>query len=235
MQVFEFQTRVHNCDACADLQLGFTRPHPDDPFYKFPPIIGAVSNAPLLFVGINPRISDSNHELHEWLMGTPGAFRLFASNLDHRGRPYIAVDGPEPHYHPHAEITARLFPNRPFEDVAAATELFLCATGSAKGLPLADSPCADRYLMQTISLIRPVVIFAVGQMVFDALARRFRANREALTYPFKVGVSIVVPMHHLSARGRPWPPLDWTVAAARAVIFDDVIPPPPPKPGRMAT
>jgi len=52
------------CSHCDYTGLPFVRSE-FGKFYRFPPIIGAVGQAPLLFVGINPRVSDSNRSLHE--------------------------------------------------------------------------------------------------------------------------------------------------------------------------
>lgn len=50
---------VYVCDRCPTGAYGFARPSEGRPYYKFPPTIGARGQATILFLGINPRRSDS--------------------------------------------------------------------------------------------------------------------------------------------------------------------------------
>src|SRR5687767_39084 len=83
---------VYHCTHCAALGLPFLTSAAAKRAYRFPPIIGAMGVAPLLFVGINPRISDPNRHLHDALMADYKTFLAFAGNrfqskryIGHRG------------------------------------------------------------------------------------------------------------------------------------------------------
>lgn len=194
------RSEVYSCDACARLQLGFERPGTQRPFFKFPPIIGSQGHAPLLFMGLNPRRSATNAALHDTIMADPAAFDALAANrVD--GRPYIAIRGSERHYRPHAVIASSVFPGRPFEEVAAVTELFLCASEDAGVLGRAGTPCADRFLGRVMRVVEPRVVVAVGRVVEAHLRPRFGPQEgpfRAIVHGVKV---LVVPMPHPNARG----------------------------------
>ena len=151
---------VYSCTHCSSPQF--------EPFkaagrpYRFPPVIGATGPAPLLFIGINPRVSDSNRALHNTIMRDPAAFRELAQN-SFQNQPYIGPLCPERHYRVHATIARHVFPDKTFEAVAAVTELFLCASSSSVGLPFVNSPCAEKYLKRVLAMVQPKVVFAVGQ------------------------------------------------------------------------
>jgi uracil-DNA glycosylase len=170
--------KVFGCEECSDI-VDFRRPPHGGPFYKFPPIIGAQGRAPLLFIGINPRRTDTNRDLHEWLMRSSENFeRLAAKNRDEKDETYIAPAGPEPHYHCHAIVVEGVFGNGTlFESKAAVTELFLCASKSAPmtydRLKSEKSPCADRYLSKVMELVQPEVIISVGGTVKGHLSQFF--------------------------------------------------------------
>ena len=170
--------KVFGCEECTDI-VAFRRPPHGGPFYKFPPILGAQGTAPLLFIGINPRRTDTNRDLHEWLAGSPDNFeRLAAKNRDEKDEAYIARAGPEPHYHCHAIVVEEVFGHGTlFESKAAVTELFLCASKSAPvtydRLKSERSPCADRYLSEVMELVQPEVIVSVGSTVKGHLSRYF--------------------------------------------------------------
>lgn len=121
----EIQSDAFACTACDGRGFGFERAGIGQPFYKFPPWIGS-RNPTLLFIGLNPRRSPSNLALHEWAMQDASSFSLLADNRVFDGR-YIGPQGAERHYQTHCEIVARLG-DRAFEEVAAVTEVFLCAT-----------------------------------------------------------------------------------------------------------
>lgn len=196
----ELRREVFACDRCANLGFGFTRSSTTGSLHKFPPLIGAQGEAALLFVGLNPRHSAGNAWLHDRIMGDEAEFAALAGNrVD--GRPYVAVDGAERHYRLHAQIADIAFPGRPFEEVAAVTELFHCATEDATELPRVGSPCADRYLARVIATVRPRVIVAVGKAAEKHLRPRFGARDG----PFRVVIAgvnaLVVPVPHPNARG----------------------------------
>jgi uracil-DNA glycosylase len=158
---------VFACTHCEGTGLPFTRAS-DGKFYRFPPIIGATGTAPLLFVGINPRISESNRDLHEYLVHNPDAFRDLSVNRI-KDVPYIP--NLEGHYRVHAQVAATLFPGTRFEEIAAVTELHFCTSAATKGL-LESRRCTDRYFARVLQLITPTVVFAIGKHVADRLSAR---------------------------------------------------------------
>lgn len=165
---------VHDCVRCTGIPE-FERPAADRPFYKFPPTIGSQGPAPLLFIGINPRRTDNNRDLHDQLMSEPAAFSTLALNRLQNGRPYIALGARERHYQAHMQVVEEVFGRGvPFESKAAVTELFLCASpGTPAALAHSKSPCAERYLGRVLDLVRPKVVIAVGSMVFRHLNSHF--------------------------------------------------------------
>lgn len=178
-----FLKEVFHCRHCESLRIPFVVCQTAGRAFRFPPTIGAIENAPLLFVGINPRITDSNRYLHEDLMrDDSSSFQELARNRFH-SHPYIGAQGhqqggthKERHYSVHVRITRQLFPSRPFESVAAVTELFFCSSVSSRGLPIQDSPCAAKYFERVLALIRPRVVFAVGRAVEDYLVKRYNSE-----------------------------------------------------------
>ncbi len=161
-----FRRDVFECESCESVRCGFSRPPGRRGFYKFPPTIGAKGHAPLLFIGINPRISATNQGLHDRTMRDVSNFDELSRNKV-RGRRYIAgEDGQEPHYRSHQRLVECVFGRGSrFEEHAAATELFLCATASSSGLPRDLGRCADRWLGRTVRQVQPRVVVAVGKPV----------------------------------------------------------------------
>ena len=155
---------AYSCSRCPAI-FGFT-PSSSGSYFKFPPLIGANDQADLLFVGINPRRSASNSNLHHQLMSSKKAFKDLAANRVN-GSPYIHHDSGEPHYHDHLEIIRQVYGKpRLFESCACVTELFLCASKNSAGLPHPESPCAAHFLPMILEIIQPKVIVAVGSRVF---------------------------------------------------------------------
>lgn len=151
--------------------------------YKFPPTIGAPGKARLLFIGINPRRTD-NLAIHEFAMKSKANFKVLSRNIDHRRQVYIAppphlIDPErEDHYDRHIEIVDRTF-RQPFAEVAAVTEMFLCATPSSQGLDTSDSRCAKEYLLRTIQQVQPEFIVTFGArtpLYFSQDMRNLKAN-----------------------------------------------------------
>src|SRR5690606_12962134 len=120
--------------------------------------------ADLLFVGINPRRSDTNLDLHDWLMKSPENFERLANNTTARGERYVAINGKEEHYHCHMIVVEGVFgPGTIFETKAAVTELYLCANESGSALlKKGRSPCASQYLSRCVKIVQPSVVVAVG-------------------------------------------------------------------------
>jgi hypothetical protein len=132
---------------------------------------------PLLFIGINPR-RKGNEDLFDRLAEHETAFRLLAGNQD-GGREYIGLRGTEPHYKPHFDIVREVFgPGARFEDHAAVTELFFCATEDAEPLRRMMSPCANTYMDAVLDQVKPRAIIAVGETVMRYLRWRFEAEGE---------------------------------------------------------
>jgi hypothetical protein len=187
------------CDA---ERFKFERPRPGAGFYKFPPTIGATGRAHLLFVGLNPRRSGTNLDLHVRVMRDITAFDALARDRE-RGRPYLQA---ESYYDDIRSIAAAAFPGRMFSEVAAVSEFYLCATEKTRHM-MKSSPCAPRFLHRVIPLVAPSIILPVGKVVADHFRRIARVeNRE----PFRVAVSghaaHVGPMPHRAAQPNAYPP-----------------------------
>lgn len=193
---------VRHCEHCKGRGLPFVPANGEGwPAFRFPPTIGAMGPAPLLFVGINPRVSESNLNLHKALMSDFDVFVQLAGNR-FRGDRYVSPNGLERHYLPHMQIAHKIYPHRHFEEVAAVTELFFCASESANGLPIEQSPCAARYFEQVLSIIQPSVVFAVGRRVEDYLTQRF-GRKDGVTFATwgDEGQPMVIGMPHPNAYG----------------------------------
>lgn len=162
---------VFECMYCNSLGIAFAQ-RETGRFYRFPPFIGASKgSSQILFIGTNPRISDSNETLHQIVSGHFGAFADLSNNL-YQGQSYIGLYGNERHYKWHAKMVNKLFPERKFEDVAATTEIFFCASNSANGLS-SESPCANKFMARVFSLTRPRLTIAVGK-VAESYLHKFR-------------------------------------------------------------
>jgi hypothetical protein len=156
---------------------------------------------PLLFVGINPRVSDSNEWLHQWLQDD---YRNFRSLADNRvgGEPYIGEPGQERHYRAHQKIASAAFPGEAFEGVAAVTELHLCATEASPGARPDSVRCAELFLQRVLQLIQPRVVVAVGRTVARYLGvSDDQGGRGTSTVRWQGGTALVVEMPHPNARG----------------------------------
>jgi hypothetical protein len=193
--------QVYSCEHCARLNFGFESPEGHVGFFKFPPTIGAVGEAPLLFVGINPRRSASNQALHDSLMSDKSAFEALSRNVV-GGKPYIGSNGTERHYRDHMRIVEGVFgPGTSFESVAAATELYFCATEDAGGLPY-KSPCANAYFGRVYDQTRPKVVICVGKTVLRYFQEKFHGGKQEV-FRMQFGghsaqvVSIAHPNHDI--------------------------------------
>lgn len=189
---------VYGCQSCPE-GFGFSRPAAGRPYFKFPPTIGAVGQADLLFVGINPRRA-GNLTLHDALMADVGAFEALARNRDGQ-RAYIASDGPEPHYWGHVQVVEGVFgPGARFEDHAAVTEVFFCASASSVSLPPVRSQCADRYFETVLRLVLPRIVVCVGSRVFRYFRDRYGRAGGAIRLQLSQGTADVVRMPHPNGR-----------------------------------
>ena len=194
---------VYNCMQCHELTLGFARRQADKRFFRFPPVIGATRNVSVLFSGINPRITPTNEVLHQQVSGDLTAFADLAANRI-KEKPYIAIDGKERHYRWHARMISDLFPNRPFEEVAAATELYFCASTNASGLDRRDNPCAKKFMERVFILVQPRVVIAVGKPVEKYLRQFMCGQSNDQLFNIKIGrhTTTVVPVPHPNARDK---------------------------------
>jgi uracil-DNA glycosylase len=224
------RNEVYTCMCCE--RLGFTGPGPDKPFFKFPPTIGASGEAPILFVGINPRRSRTNRDLHDALMASADAFHELARNR-YQGRRYIALSGGlEEHYVDHARVVGYVFPGHDFEGVAAVTELFLCAKEKSSGLPVMQSPCAEQFLDRTVQQVKPKVIVPVGKQVLRYFQHRFRQTEDVFSCAVIGQLEVrIVPMSHPAAYAKDaiWS-MEWTVEnVMRGLSASPALPLDPPE------
>jgi hypothetical protein len=206
-------TEVFHCMHCDRFGLPFVR-DATGKFYRFPPTIGATGPAPLLFVGINPRVSASNRVLHDAIVHNHTRFEELRRNRVGT-REYIGRDGLERHYALHVDIAHALFPGNPFDSVACVTELHLCASTSSVGLPFNSSECAGRYFGSVLEVVRPVVIFAVGIHVERTLRARVRTRRAEFDMTWQSGRAPVVTLPHPNSFGPKREGFDRAVSEAK--------------------
>ena len=174
-ELHQLLDEAYSCSRCPKT-YGFSI-SPNGSYFKFPPIIGASSKTDILFIGINPRRSDTNLRLHDHLMTSRQAFDDLSANRV-KGEAYITQSGDESHYRDHLEIIRLVYGNlRPFESCAAATELFHCASERSNLLPCRESPCAAYFLPKVLSVIQPKTIVAVGSQVFSYFKAHVNSSR----------------------------------------------------------
>jgi hypothetical protein len=199
MSIETLSIEVFRCMHCDGLGLPFVR-DANGKFYRFPPTIGAIGHVPLLFVGINPRVSDTNRDLHDNIVQNHTRFDELRKNRVGI-REYIGQNGLERHYALHVGIAHALFPGKPFDLVASVTELHLCASSSSVGLPYSSSECANRYLTAVLEIVRPFVIFAVGRHVERTLRACFCSRDAGFDVTWQSGRAPVVTLPHPSSFG----------------------------------
>lgn len=137
--------RVFRCEECSESGFGFSRIDADAALSKFPPTIGSSGDAPLLFIGTNPRISNSNRELYTEIMRSPESFDLLAQDV-WRGRSYLRFGEPGHHYDLHIAIARKAIPGRPFASAPPSLRCFSvqrsmvdCCQTLAVGAPTSTS------------------------------------------------------------------------------------------------
>jgi uracil-DNA glycosylase len=191
---------VYDCQSCPEV-FGVSRPGTGRPYFKFPPMIGVVGRAELLFVGINPRRAGrENLVLHDRLMADVSAFEALARNRDGQ-RTYIAWDGRERHYQMHVQVVWAVFgPGARFEDHTAVTELFFCASAGSAHLPQVESPCAAKYFETVLRLVAPRVVVCVGARVFDYFRERYGRAGGPIRLGCGQAAADVVQVPHPNAR-----------------------------------
>lgn len=207
-QSFEEHCRnVYGCNLCLEEgeRDGFVRQNVNldaGPFFRFPPVIGKTQNVDLLFVGINPRISATNRNLHERLMSDFETFRSFGHNRRSDYSRYITRGARETHYRSHLTVVHAIYGySCHFDEVAAVTELVLCASKSKPG---ASNVCADAFLNKTISITAPKIIIQVGVTVKKHFNKYYRQNKhpssslQSIDFPH--GETYIVTIPHPAAR-----------------------------------
>jgi hypothetical protein len=182
---------VYGCRECAIKGRSFVSDFSEARsgfFYKFPPLIGGAGKVKLLFVGYNPRRT-TNLAIHNFAMGSFQNFCTLSDNFDHHGQRYIgspkSAPDHEEHYELHDDIVQRVFA-KPFEDVAAVTEMYLCASKNGKKLNTENSPCAQKFLLRTIGIARPDYIVTLGSGLprfFKRFIRGVKADVLHLPFP----------------------------------------------------
>lgn len=186
--------RVFTCKCCDDFDLPFKRCR-SGKYYRFPPMIGSIESAPLLFVGINPRISDGNLELHDIIVDDLIKFKELSKNR-FGNNAYIGMPGLERHYVLHVNVAQSLFPKLTFESVASVTELHFCASTSSVGLPYNYSSCTTLYMKSVLEIVSPFLVFAVGAHVERTLRNFFGTQQEEITARWSTGQAPVIILPH---------------------------------------
>lgn len=224
---------VYPCQECAVKQRTFVSEFIEARpgyFYKFPPLIGGSGKVRLLFIGYNPRRT-SNHAIHNFAMDNFQNFCTLSNNVNHHDQPYIgspknAADHEE-HYDLHDEIVRRVF-GVPFSQVAAVTEMYLCASEDGQRLQTRNSPCARKFLIRTLGVSDPeyIITFGVGLPRFFAkfvsgirasvFHLPFPSNRSAPEAVRKTAVDWAVSGLLAMEKGQPPPAMEWRWPSADA-------------------
>jgi uracil-DNA glycosylase len=212
---------VFKCKKCSE-SYGFTRAN-GGPYFKFPPTIGATGKVKILFIGINPRISETNKDLHEKISNIKD-FIALTTNIDPlTGEPYIAVDAKERHYRYHAKIIKDIFGSENFEKYAAVTEIFLCASKGSSNKLRRESEKGNvcEFLEKTVAQVGPEIIVVVGVPPYNYFKQKdiFEEDRLNISGKSKLNAKEVpiVKMHHPNDR-RKFPPTDWTIGAIKNLL-----------------
>ncbi len=233
----ELTRLAYTCNRCAG--LGFEA-SPNGGFWKFPPTIGASTGIQLLFVGLNPRMDEGNADLYAEVMASLETFQRFSSNRIGR-LPYIGEDTPEGmgHYALHLRVASAVFPDKPFDQVAAVTEYYLCGGDRSvtRRLPR-PSRCAPHFLHPLIEAAQPTVVFTLGEVVTDYFRRMERVPKAVLAFTVTIGSREVwiVQLPHYGARASTatrafMAELEaWAPTAARAIIAGGTPPTGPARP-----
>jgi len=212
----ELTLKVFKCMCCDRLDLPFKRCR-SGKYYRFPPMIGAVGSAPLLFIGINPSISDTNQQLHNLIVEDMVKFIELSRNRVGTSA-YIGSPGLEGHYVLHVSVTQSLFPDSQFESVASVTELHFCASSSSVGLPYDYSKCATLYLKSVLEIVSPLLVFTVGAHVERTLRKFFGTRQEGITAKWSTGGAPVINLPHPNKFGPRRVELQKAISIARGYL-----------------
>jgi hypothetical protein len=192
---------VYACDFCVVNRKRFAKDfqlRADGRPKKFPPTIGATGESRLLFIAQNPRLTD-NYVL-DWAMTSKQEFSSLAANKDQYSRDYLRSYGldddkpKEDFYRPFIEIATSAYPSKSFDQVAAISDLYLCATppndrnDSTKRLAFTpNSPCADLYFKRVIAQVRPIAIITKGNLPMHYFRKLVGTRCEYFTaYPIEI-------------------------------------------------
>jgi len=196
---------VDSCRGCITRQEPFAKAfalRPSGVPKKFPATIGAAGEAKLLFVALCPRLG-MNYVL-DWANDKAEQFVALSGNQDQHGRAYVesyaANDGKdaEEFYRPYVEIAKAVYPANSFKDVAAVTDLYLCAYPPNNrnehdpdyvSLPI-NSPCARDFMGRTVAQVKPAAIITRGCVPKEYFGRRYLRRRSLpyrTAYPMRVG------------------------------------------------
>jgi len=209
----ELLDQVYRCAHCDGCGLPFVRSG-SGKVYRFPPTIGAVGSVPLLFVGINPRISASNRDFHNQLVDDFDRYKELSENRIDGGE-YIGLDSSERHYALHLFVARALFPHDSFSSVAAVTELHFCASPSSAGLPPDSSRCIDRYFSSVLEVVSPTIVFALGKHVWRTLCYRRELQ---VKLDVESSLPLLVELPHPNAFGPKKEPTGTAIAKAQEFL-----------------
>jgi hypothetical protein len=241
---------IYYCKACEKEQFAWcfkehktnTIPVP----HKLPPI-GALAEAKVIFVALNPRYSEKpgksyNADLHQYAMKSLEQFRALARNIDNHGNPYIAdpseqtMDGKwEEFYRYHIKIIKDVY-GRPFGEVALATEMFLCASEAYGGVwrfPTKTSPCAKTFLVRTIKLAQPEPVGTIAPepephfvVTFGKGIPEFFARNVAGIDGYVIHLPFIFSTQVMGSSGTAALAVEWVISVMKALQNNSEIPHP---------
>jgi|ERR1017187_701447 hypothetical protein len=230
-------TDVDSCRACITRQERFAKGfalRPSQVPKKFPATIGAAGQAKLLFVALCPRLG-RNYVL-DWANESADRFASLSENRDQHGRAYVesyaANDGKEweDFYRPYVEIAKAVYPGNAFEEVAAVTDLYLCAYPPNNrnefdrdyvSLPV-NSPCARDFMQRTIDQVKPVAIITRGCSPKEYFGMRYlrqRRLRYSTAYTMRINdlSTVLLPLRSGNQFGLPEIDKQWAIDELRKI------------------
>ena len=228
-------TDVDSCHACITRQEPFAKAfalRPSQVPKKFPATIGAAGRAKLLFVALCPRLG-KNYVL-DWANESADRFVTLSGNRDQHGRAYVesyaANDGKESEefYRPYVEIAEGAYPGSAFEEVAAVTDLYLCAYPPNNrnefdpdfvSLPI-NSPCARDFMQRTIDQVKPVAIITRGCSPKEYFGMRYLRQRRLqyrTAYPMSINdlSTVLLPLRSGNQFGMSEIDKQWAIEELR--------------------
>jgi hypothetical protein len=183
----------------------------------------------MLFVGFNPRVSATNINLHRQIVADRSAFVQLAHNRVGEN-PYIAPKGDERHYRIHARIVREATRGTDkegsrFEEIAVATELFLCATEKqtpALRHALADgsAKCPELHYRNILLRAQPKVVITLGDDVFAYVRKSSRGSNA----PYRIDIAsqpVIIAIPHPSRRQISDTEINRIGSACRSILLGD--------------